>query len=86
MVATTDNTPPRSYTIASSDLRERLADVMLDVETGTTVIVTRYGRPVARIVPTEPTTPLDFSALRARMPGGGRSALELLDEEREKSR
>ena len=75
-----------TYDIASSDLRERLADVMLDVEGGASVTVTRYGKPVARIVPVEiKRNPFDLADLRARMPDLGKSSVELVREDRDSS-
>ena len=84
-------TRPRSYDIASTELRERLANVMLDVENGATVTVTRYGKIIARIVPTEAVVdpaadPFDFSAIHALLPDDLPSGVEMLLEERRSSR
>ena len=39
--------------IQASDAKARFAELLTEVERGETVVVTRHGRPVARIVPDE---------------------------------
>ncbi|MEO9189048.1 MAG: type II toxin-antitoxin system prevent-host-death family antitoxin [Acetobacteraceae bacterium] len=39
--------------IQASDAKARFAELLTDVERGETVVVTRHGRPIARIVPDE---------------------------------
>ena len=38
-------------TLPSSNAKARFAELLDDVERGETVVITRHGRPVARIVP-----------------------------------
>ncbi|MBV8684388.1 MAG: type II toxin-antitoxin system Phd/YefM family antitoxin [Caulobacteraceae bacterium] len=37
--------------VAASDAKARLAQLLSDVEGGETIVITRHGRPVARLVP-----------------------------------
>jgi prevent-host-death family protein len=37
--------------VQSSDAKARLSELLDDVERGETVVITRHGRPIARIVP-----------------------------------
>jgi prevent-host-death family protein len=37
--------------IAASDAKAHLAQLLSDVEGGETIVITRHGRPVARLVP-----------------------------------
>jgi len=37
--------------VQSSDAKARLAQILDEVERGETIIITRHGRPIARIVP-----------------------------------
>jgi prevent-host-death family protein len=51
--------------MAASDVRDDWRNVLNRVEyDGDTIIVTRYGRPIARIVPAEPDQPGDPHADR----------------------
>jgi prevent-host-death family protein len=50
-------------------LRANLSDALDAVATGSEIVVTRHGVPVARLVAPEPVAaPHDFAALRGRMP------------------
>ncbi|HEX4741449.1 MAG TPA: type II toxin-antitoxin system prevent-host-death family antitoxin [Caulobacteraceae bacterium] len=37
--------------VAASDAKTHLAQLLSDVEDGETIVITRHGRPVARLVP-----------------------------------
>lgn len=37
--------------VAASDAKAHLAQLLSDVEGGETIVITRHGRPVARLVP-----------------------------------
>ena len=37
--------------IQSSDAKARLSQILDEVESGETIVITRHGRPIARIVP-----------------------------------
>jgi prevent-host-death family protein len=60
--------------IQVSDAKARLPQILDDVERGETVVITRRGRPIARIVPEPPRCQeeidkaiADIRALRARI-------------------
>jgi prevent-host-death family protein len=60
--------------IQVSDAKARLPQILDDVERGETVVITRHGRPIARIVPEPPRRQeeidkaiADIRALRARV-------------------
>lgn len=38
-------------TIKASELRTKAADILQEVRTGGTVVITHYGKPIAKIVP-----------------------------------
>lgn len=40
--------------VAIQDLKPRLSSVLADVESGETVVITRHGKPVARLAPVDP--------------------------------
>jgi len=42
--------------VRSSELQSQLVDLLDDVEAGETIVITRDGRPVARLVPEAPVT------------------------------
>lgn len=75
-----------SYSLA--DAKARLSELIDRVEAGETVEITRRGKPVAKVVPTEKKKlkPIDFEALarlRARLPCQEKSAAELIREMRD---
>ena len=37
--------------VAASEAKARLAQILTDVERGQSVVITRHGRPIARLVP-----------------------------------
>jgi len=64
-----------------SEARRRFSELIRAVESGDSVVVTRRGKPVARIVPVEqkPLKPLpDLSEFRASIKIKGRSLSEEL--------
>jgi prevent-host-death family protein len=77
-------------TVKLADAKTQLSRLIDKAESGETIIITRHGKPVAKIIATErPKQPIDFKALdefRARMPKRrGSSAVairKMRDEER----
>lgn len=41
-------------TVSIQDLKPKLSSVLAEVESGSTILITRHGRPVARIAPVDP--------------------------------
>lgn len=74
-----------SYSLA--DAKARLSELIDRVEAGESVEITRRGKPVAKVVPTEKKLkPIDFDALerlRASLPRQKKSAAELIREMRD---
>ena len=68
-------------TVSLKEARKRLGDLVTAAERGESVVITRRGREVARIVPAEPP-PLkrfpDLAAFRATIKTKGRSLTEEL--------
>jgi prevent-host-death family protein len=50
-------------TVSSFDAKTHLAQLIHDAENGQSIIITRRGKPVARIVPFEPVVSTDFGVL-----------------------
>lgn len=77
-------------TVTLSDAEARLSELLDRVEAGEEVMVTRHGRPVARIVsaarPNKPIKLDELAAFRATMPSLGRPSVELLREMRDDER
>jgi prevent-host-death family protein len=80
-------------TVTLSQARARLSELLDKVESGEEVVVTRHGRPVARIAPVaqrkkqlQPIRFEELAAFRATMPTLSQPSVELLramrDEER----
>jgi len=53
-------------TVTLAEAKTRLSELVDKVEAGEDVVITRHGRPAARIAAVKPPLP-DLSALRARM-------------------
>jgi len=79
-----ENTPMKTATVA--DAKSRLSSLLDDVEAGEEVVITRRGRPVARLVP-EPSAAaaFDWEALRswvaAGPPASGATVAELREQD-----
>lgn len=71
---------PRSASI--TEVRAHLSAILRDVERGGEVLITRRGRPVARLLPaSQPRKPIDFSrlaALRAKLPMDQERSVDLI--------
>ncbi len=53
-------------TVSVADAKARLSELLDRASQGEEVVITRHGKPVARLVPTErPRKPIDIEALRA---------------------
>jgi prevent-host-death family protein len=50
-------------TVGLTELKSRLSDYLLEVKAGRTVVITKHGRPVARIVPYEPSIEEEMRAM-----------------------
>ncbi|MBU2811465.1 type II toxin-antitoxin system prevent-host-death family antitoxin [Acidithiobacillus thiooxidans] len=74
-----------TYTLAHT--KTHLSEILHQVENGETVIITRHGRPVARVESVENgTSALPFerlAAFRAEMPRWRKRSAELLQELRD---
>jgi prevent-host-death family protein len=73
-------------TLSVKEVRERLSEVLAAAESGTTTVVTRYGKPVATISPTAKRRPRlpDLTAFRRSIKIRGKSLTQtLLDMRRE---
>ncbi|HEX4889443.1 MAG TPA: type II toxin-antitoxin system prevent-host-death family antitoxin [Alphaproteobacteria bacterium] len=70
-------------TVNLAHAKAHLSELLRQVEAGQDVIITRHGRPVARL--SRPKLPLraDLAELRAEMPPWRRSSAELLREMRD---
>jgi prevent-host-death family protein len=69
-------------TVKVAEAKARLSEILARVEEGREVLITRRGRPVARLSPVErPKKPIDFAALdslRARQPLSHISSVRLI--------
>ena len=67
-------------TVSLTDAKARLSEILGEVEAGEEVVITRHGKPVARVVPTStPRKPLQSrAAFRAKLPKVRQSSAELL--------
>lgn len=81
---------PGMLTVTVAEAKAQLSEILHRVEAGEEVVVTRRGRPVARIGPAErqrePLPRAALEALQARARPLSRPSLELLLEEREEGR
>jgi len=50
--------------VQASDAKTRFAELLTEVERGETVVVTRHGRPIARIIPDEAQRQKDIDEAR----------------------
>ena len=53
--------------IQASDAKTRLLQLLTDVERGETVVITRHGRPVARLAPVSGERALKITRLKAEI-------------------
>lgn len=72
-------------TVTLADAKAHLSHLIDQVEAGNEVVITRRGKPVARISPVEkPKHPIkSLAEFRSRMPGWRKSSAELLREMRD---
>ena len=72
-------------TISLAEAKTHLSQLLDQVEAGEEVVITRRGRPVARICPVgQPRKPLQsLAAFRASLPKAKRSSAELIREMRD---
>lgn len=75
-------------TVNLAQAKARLSELIDEVEKGEGVVITRHGKPVARLSPIEqPKKPLrSLAALRASMPRWGTSSAKLLRQMRDDER
>ncbi len=74
--------------LSVKEIRTRLSEVIHAAESGQETTITRYGKPVARIVPVQtqrPTFP-DLAAFRGSIKLRGKTLTETLLEMREEER
>ena len=71
-----------------AEAKARLSEILTKVEEGVEVLITRRGRPIARLSPVErPKKPIDFAALdslRARQPLSRVSSVQLIRKMRDR--
>ncbi len=53
--------------VQASDAKARLAELLDDVERGETIVITRHGKPVARLMPDEAVRRARFDEIVTRM-------------------
>lgn len=72
-------------TVTLAEAKTHLSHLLDQVEAGEEVVITRRGRPIARISPVEkPKQPIkSLAEFRKRMPGWRKSSAELLREMRD---
>ncbi len=72
-------------TVTLAEAKTHLSHLLDQVEAGEEVVITRRGRPIARISPVEkPKHPIkSLAEFRKRMPGWRKSSAELLREMRD---
>jgi prevent-host-death family protein len=77
-------------TVSLAEAKAHLSQLIDKVESGEEIVITRHGRPVARVAPVEhPKKPIDFEALaefRKTVPPLRKSSAELLREMRDEDR
>jgi len=73
--------------VTLAEAKAHLSRLLDEVEAGEEIVITRRGRPVARISPVElPRLPVRSRAeFRKRLPGWRKASAELLNEMREES-
>lgn len=79
-----------SITVGAYEAKTHLPGLLARVERGERVTITRHGRPIAQLIPAEPTSPIEsvlaqMQQLRAALQESGRSDLrvrELIDDGR----
>ena len=68
--------------VQASDAKTHLPQLLDDVEAGETIVITRHGRPIARLVPDEAQRNADAAAaveaIRALRKGGKVTVEEIL--------
>ncbi|MCK4627271.1 MAG: type II toxin-antitoxin system prevent-host-death family antitoxin [Phycisphaerae bacterium] len=74
--------------LSVKEIRTRLSKVIHEAECGESTTITRYGKPVARIVPADTRRPVfpDLSEFRASIKPRGKTLTDTLREMREEER
>jgi len=54
-------------TVSVTAAKAQLSRLLVQVERGEDVVITRHGKPVAKLRPYRPRTPRQFGALRGRV-------------------
>ena len=57
-------------TASVAETKSRLSMLLSDIEAGEELVITRRGRPVARLVAEQPAVAFDWAELRAWVAGG----------------
>jgi prevent-host-death family protein len=77
-------------TVSLAEAKAHLSQLIDKVESGEEIVITRHGRPVARVTAAEqPKKPLDLEALaelRKKMPPWSKPSSELIREMRDEER
>lgn len=72
-------------TVSLAEAKAHLSEMLDRVEAGEELVITRRGKPVARILPVQgkPTPLQSLAAFRAQLPKVGKSSVELIREMRD---
>jgi prevent-host-death family protein len=74
-------------TVGAYEAKTHLPALLAQVEKGETVIITRHGKPIAKLVPIDLVRPImevfvEMDRLRAGVTTGGMSVRDMIDEGR----
>jgi prevent-host-death family protein len=74
-------------TVGAYEAKTHLPALLAQVEKGETVIITRHGKPIAKLVPIDVVRPImevfvEMDRLRAGVTTGGMSVRDMIDEGR----
>ena len=74
--------------ISVKEARSHLSEIFHNAEAGDSTVITRYGNPIAQIVPIETQRPKfpDMSEFRGRIKNRGKTLTETLRETRNEER
>jgi len=75
------------YSVNVREARERISRLLSEVERGEEIIISRHGRPIARLVPVERESRFsDRSGFRASLPSGRTGSADLVRKIRDEER
>jgi prevent-host-death family protein len=74
-----DHRELRMKTATVAETKTHLSSLLTDIESGEEVVITRRGRPVARLVAEQPAAGFDWPELRAWVAGDAAPALTVAE-------